>query len=204
MLETIDVILRTGGWILVPIALASVVALAVIIERCWRLLPMRRRFAAVRAECNEALLRGGAPAVMTHLDDHDALSRVWRAGLAAQDLGADGVRAMALDAAQREIPRLERGLGVVLAVSQVAPLLGLLGTVAGLLHAFQAASEAEAVTIKLLADGVYRALSTTAAGLFVAIPTFIAYVALSGVVARLADELEHAATDLPLLLRKVN
>jgi biopolymer transport protein ExbB len=195
------VIIANGGLILIPIALTSIAALTVVIERLWRLLPLRRRFAETRARCHEALLRGQP--LDRAAEGDDQLARVFRAGIAVREHGPDTVRAVALDAAQREVPGLERGLGVVLAASQVAPLLGLLGTASGLVQAFQAASHAEQVTMQLLAGGVYQALSATVAGLLVAIPAFLAYVGVSAVAARLVDQLEHAATDLPVLLAKV-
>jgi biopolymer transport protein ExbB len=98
------------------------------------------------------------------------------------------------------VPALERGLGVLLVAAQVAPLLGLLGTVVGLIEAFRAAATATSVTPAVLADGLYKALGTTVAGLWVAIPAFIAYGSFSSLAGRLCDQLEHAATGLPLLV----
>jgi len=201
MLDLVAVIVANGGFILWPILATSIAALTVVIERLWRLLPMRRRFGETRAACHEALLKGRP--VDGAVDASDPLARVFLAGAAVRAHGPDTVRAVAIDAAQREVPGLERGLGVVLAASQVAPLLGLLGTAAGLVEAFQAASATENVTMQVLAGGVGRALSATVAGLVVAIPAFLAYVAMSALVGRLTDQLEHAAVDLPVLLARV-
>lgn len=197
----LKLILMTGGWVLVPIALTSVAALTIVIERLWRLLPLRRGFAATRTAFHAALLHGGAAEAEAGLDERSPLGRVLRAGLRVRDGGPELMRVAALDAAQREVSGLERGLGVLLATTQVAPLFGLLGTVIGLIEAFQAASVADQVTVKLLAAGVYKALSATVAGLLVAIPAFIAYAGLAGLVGRLAEQLEHAATDLPVVAR---
>lgn len=195
-------IVATGGWILVPIGLTSVAALTVIIERLWRLLPLRRTFRDDHERFREGLLRGGPDLAERDLDPASPLARVILAGLRVRGHGPELMRLAALDAAQREVPALERGLGVLLAATQVAPLLGLLGTVVGLFHAFAAASEAEQITLKLLAQGVYQALGTTVAGLLVAIPAFLAYAMLSAFVGRLVGQLEHAATDLPALVRQ--
>ena len=75
-----------------------------------------------------------------------------------------------------------------------------MGTVIGLIEAFQVAAHAATVTPSILADGLYKALGTTVAGLWVAIPAYIAYGLLANLAGRLADQLEHAATDLPVLL----
>lgn len=197
--DMLKLILATGGLVLVPIALTSIAALTIVIERLWRLLPLRRSFAAVRAGFHDQLLHGGAAQAEAALDEGTPMARVLRAGLRAREGGPELMRLAALDAAQREVPALERGLGVLLATTQVAPLFGLLGTVIGLIEAFQAASLADQVTVKLLAGGVYKALSATVAGLLVAIPAFLAYAAIAGLVGRLAEQLEHAATDLPLV-----
>jgi biopolymer transport protein ExbB len=201
MLAILGLIIHSSGLIALPIALISIAALTVLIERMWRLMPLRRRFGQVHAECQDALLHGGGKRALERLGEADPLSRVLRAGLSVQDHGLETVRAVAMDAAQREIPALERGLGIILMTTQVAPLLGLLGTVIGLIEAFQAAGTAEVVTNQVIANGVYQALGTTALGLLVAIPAFVAYSYLTGITARMTDQLEHAATDLPLLLK---
>ncbi|MBA3686805.1 MAG: MotA/TolQ/ExbB proton channel family protein [Planctomycetes bacterium] len=197
----IRLIIESGGWLLVPIVLLSIAACAIVVERLWRLLPMRARFAAVRSDFHEALMTGGAEAAWARLDGTTPLGRVLRAGLAVRSHGPELMRVAGLDAAQREVPALERGLGVLLVATQVAPLIGLLGTVIGLIEAFQAASQGDEFTTKLLAGGVYKALAATVAGLLIAIPAFLAYGGLSGLVARLSDQLEHAATDLPLIVK---
>jgi len=197
----LKLILTTGGWVLLPLALLSLAACAVAIERCWRLLPMRRRFQVDRQALLEGLISVGSEAAIARLDQTSPLARVAQAGLAARPRGQDMVRLAALDAAQREVAHCERGLGVLLAVTQVAPLFGLLGTVIGLVEAFQAASQADQVSAKLLAGGIYKALGATIAGLIIAIPAFLAYAGLNGLVARLADQLEQVATDMPAVLK---
>lgn len=201
MLPMLDSVLVGGRVIYLAIALASIVGLGVVIERLWRLLPLRGQFDRALAVVEEALRSGGAKGGLKALGGaDDAMSRLLRRGLEGAPGGEEHVRVAAQEAAQQAVPGLERGLGALAVVGQVAPLLGLLGTVAGLMQAFRAASAADRVTPALLADGIYHALGTTAAGLCVAIPAWIAYAALSGLVARLVERLEGAAGDLPLLL----
>lgn len=194
-------ILTTDGWILVPLALLSLTALAVAIERGWRLLPLRRRCRVDRLALLEALVREGPEAAVAVIDPASPVARVARAGLAAKTRGLELVRLAALDAAQREVAACERGLGVLLVATQAAPLLGLLGTVVGLVHAFQGASGSGQINSALLMSGIHQAFGATIAGLLIAIPAFLAYAGLTGVVARIADQLEQAATDLPSVLR---
>jgi biopolymer transport protein ExbB len=204
MRAMLPTLVASAGYVVFAlILLASILGTGVVIERCWRLLPLRRVLAQTRNRCEGVLHEDGARASAAHKSlgvADDAMARTLRRGLEERRGGVDAVRAAALEAAQRELPALERNLGVLATVAQVAPLLGLFGTVAGLMEAFQAASHAEQVTPGLLASGIYKALGTTAAGLAVAIPAWIAYNGLSGVVARLADELEHGAFELARLV----
>ncbi|MBA2479396.1 MAG: MotA/TolQ/ExbB proton channel family protein [Planctomycetes bacterium] len=194
-------VVENGGFTVVLIAAVSIAALTVAIERAWRLLPLQKRFQASLGEVTQALVRGEVEAGSTMVaQGANAMDRVIAAGLAVRHRGAELVRIVALDAAQREVAALERGLGILMVSAQVAPLLGLLGTVVGLIEAFQAAGAATTVTPALLSTGLYKALGTTVAGLWVAIPSYLAYGALSGVAGRLIASLEHGATVLPALL----
>jgi biopolymer transport protein ExbB len=202
MPSVFQLVMAHGGWTLAAIGALSLVALAVAIERGLRLVPLRGRFQASHRAFLEVLMRSGpaeAESAVLQEPDH-AMTRVLRAALSVRLRGVDAVRVVALDAAQREVPEFERGLSVLLIAAQVAPLLGLLGTVVGLIEAFRAAATASAVTPAMLADGLYKALGTTVAGLWVAIPAFIAYGIFANISGRLADQLEHAAIDLPLLV----
>ena len=102
---------------------------------------------------------------------------------------------------QLEVPKLERFLGVLAAIAYVAPLLGLLGTVAGMIDAFGTlSSNGGYATVTELSDGVYKSLLTTAAGLVVATPTFVAYSYLSSRVNSLMHEMERAGSEVVHML----
>jgi biopolymer transport protein ExbB len=194
-------ILAHGGITLVLIGMASVLALAVVIERCWRLLPQRQRFPSTLDAFQQDLTAHGLEAARARLlETDDGMARVLLRGSGAAGQGDEAIRVAALEAAQREVSVLERGLGILQTIAQVAPLMGLFGTVAGLMEAFQAAGAADAVTHQILATGIFKALGTTAAGLAVAIPSAVAYASLAGVAHRLLDHLEFAAAELPVLL----
>lgn len=184
----LSLILANGGWILVPIALTSVAMVSVTVERACRLIPLRRRMEDDRLAVIDVLatggstLSGGSPAV-----------RIATAMLKASPKNR---REAGLDAAQQEVIACERGLGVLLAASQVAPLFGLLGTVVGLIEAFQGASAAATISASVLSGGIYKALTTTVAGLIVAIPAYLLYVGFSAMVARIAQHLERTVKDI--------
>ena len=126
MPSVIQLVIAHGGWTLAAIGLLSLVAMAVAIERAWRLLPLRRRFQANRQAFIEVWLRSGTSAAAARVGSSpggDAMTRVLSAGLSARPRGPEAVRVVALDAAQREVPEFERGLTILLVSAQVAPLL---------------------------------------------------------------------------------
>ncbi len=193
-------IISNGGFILGCIGFASLVALAVVIERAMRLSRWQKEFAATWAVLEQQLEKREIK--RQDLPDSNALGRVLQMGLKHVRLGEESIRHATFDAAQHEVSRLERGLGALSTIAQITPLLGLLGTVAGLMEAFLAAQEAQSITADLLAAGIFKALGTTAAGLGVAIPCYIAYNSLSAWTSRLIDSLEHAAGELPRIISR--
>ena len=193
-------IIGNGGFILSCIGIASLVALGVAFERIARLSRWQKEFRStwdlLQTQLEKREIR------QKELPSSNALGRVLQAGMRNARLGEESIRNATFDAAQQEVSQLERGLGALSTVAQVAPLLGLLGTVAGLMEAFQAAQAAESITAELLANGIFKALGTTAAGLGVAIPAYIAYNSLSAWTTRLIDSLEHAAGELPRIVAR--
>jgi biopolymer transport protein ExbB len=198
MLALLRAIIDHGGVTVFIITLISVGSMTVVIERCWRLFPLRKQFQLMRQQFQEVLLRAGVQAALQSLPDSDAMARVLKSGLAMHARGAETMRAAAMSAAQREVPHIERGLSLIQIAAQIAPWLGLLGTVVGLMDVFGSVGDKANVTHEVAATGIYQALACTVAGLAVAIGAFVAYQILSGISSRLIDELEQAATDLPM------
>src|SRR5207237_4441494 len=105
------------------------------------------------------------------------------------------------EAGQLEVPKLEWFLGVLATLAYLAPLLGLLGTVAGMIDAFGTlSSNGGYATVTELSSGVYKSLLTTAAGLVVATPTFVAYSYLSSRVNTLMHDMERAGIEIVQML----
>jgi biopolymer transport protein ExbB len=202
MLDLLRTIVEHGGLTVALIALASLVAFTVVIERCWRLLPLRGAFALARRSCREALLRAGPAEAIASLSAPGPMARVLRHGLLLHERGPEAVRGAALGAAQQEVAGIERGLGIIQLVSQIAPWLGLLGTVVGLMDVFsRSGSGAGGLTHATASAGISQALGCTVAGLAVAIAAYVAYQLLAGLSTRLIDELEGAAEELPSFLK---
>ena len=111
-------------------------------------------------------------------------------------LGREAVEKAIDDVGSREADKMKRSLRPIKNIAMVAPLLGLLGTVYGMIEAFQVTSESGGTaSTALLAKGIYEALVTTAAGLTIAIPVLLLYNFLSGRVDRLIDEIDEAGSE---------
>ena len=183
---------------MIAIGLCSVVAVAVAFER---LLTLRRE-RIVPADFMEGLTAAFGPDG-TNVQDAiaycertpSALANVIRAG--AQKLGRrlEIVEKAVEDAAAREVARMRRGLEALAVIGTIAPLLGLLGTIYGMISAFRTAAEQGLGRAEVLATGIYEALVTTAAGLTVAVPTLLVYYYLCGRVERLAEQIEQVGNE---------
>jgi biopolymer transport protein ExbB len=201
-------IVRAGGWMMGPIILASIVAVAIILERLWtlqdrRVLPTdltRRVWQLIQADqVNDR--------VIAALAQNSPLGKVLAAGLANRHRSRDALMERLEDTGRHVVHELERFLTTLGTIAGVSPLLGLLGTVGGIIKAFNAINAGAMGDPRLLSGGIAQALITTAAGLCAAIPSLIAYRYLRGRVDRiviaiekdaiqLADALENAPTTL--------
>jgi biopolymer transport protein ExbB len=111
------------------------------------------------------------------------------------------LRDIVQEAGQLEVPKLERFLGVLATLAYLAPLIGLLGTVAGMIEAFGlVASNGGYATVTELSIGIYKSLLTTAAGLVVATPTFVGYSYLSARINILMHDMERAGIEVVHML----
>ncbi len=196
-------LLAKGGIMMIPILLCSVAALAIFFERLWALQRNRvvpRRLLEVVSDLVRKRRFEQAQAICEGNDS--SVAAVLASGLRHANKDRGIIKEVMEEAGRREAAALERGLGALGAIANTAPLLGLLGTVLGMIRVFQqvvnqaGASAGGAVNAAALANGIWEALVTTAAGLSVAIPAFLLHKYLSGRVDRLLDELEERSLDL--------
>ncbi len=184
------------------ILVASVVAVGVFAER---LTYLRRVSVSV-----EDLLRGianlirrgsYAEAQIICRSTPGPVARVIVAAIMRHDLPRTDLKQIVQEAGQLEVPQLEKNLRLLATVAQITPLIGLLGTVSGMISAFVAVSTHNGyVTANTLSNGVYQSLLTTAGGLVVAIPAFAAYSYLSSRVNTLLHDMERAGIEVVNLL----
>lgn len=191
--------LRNGGPALWAIAALSVVTLALIFWKIWRLALAGAwvRGHAVRAV--EAFEANGSRAALALVDGRRGIrSQVMVTTLRCLDtMSVDVAREETARVAKRQLGEARVGLGALELISTVAPLLGLLGTVLGMIAAFQALQAAGArADPTLLAGGIWEALLTTAAGMAVAIPASAALTWFESVIERMRQDIEDNATRL--------
>ena len=183
-----------GGWMMWFLLAAAVIGAVVIL---WKLVDLSTKAARTRRVLRDvdALVAEGriAEAVETAETSGTPAGRILAEGLRRADEGTERVIKAIENAGMIEMAKLERGLVVLATVSTVAPLLGFLGTVVGMIVAFQAielAGEVEATTV---AAGIKVALITTAAGLVIAIPVSIAHNYFVSRIDRLVIDMEESA-----------
>ena len=190
-----------GGPLMWPILLCSVFALAIIIERIWY---MRRIQIDTRQFLNRILDKMKRHQIKEALEicevRRNPISRILKAGILKYDRGRQQIKEAIEDAALYEEPHLEKNMTALATIAHISPLLGLLGTVVGLVRCFQIIQEKstafQPVSPGDLAGGIWMALLTTVAGLVIAIPAFVAYNYLVSRINNFILEMEKASTEL--------
>ena len=191
-------LIMTGGPIMIPIGIASILALAIAVERSYSLRRDKVIPAGFIAGLRDEMKRGdeGNQGSIAYCESVGGpVGDLFKAGMQRLSRGEDAVEKAIEDAAIREVEKLKRSLRGLAIVANVAPLLGLLGTVYGMIGAFQDATIAGMGKADMLAEGIYQALVTTAAGLTIAIPALLAYQYLSSRVDALVDEIDEMCID---------
>lgn len=193
MTEYLEIIGK-GGPLVIPIFLASVVALAIFIERLVAL----RRSRVFPEDLARAILdlvgQGSAEAALNLARrNRNPLGTLISAALEARGGGRAAVKERMEEVGNLEVALLNRYVGALSTIATISPLLGLLGTVTGMVKVFQSVATVENPEISALAGGIWEALLTTVAGLSVAIPAFLAFRFLESRIDRTADALQEYA-----------
>lgn len=173
-MDLIDLFHR-GGIAMYPILLCSVAAVAVFFERVWTLRGARLIPQGFVRTFRDLVVKGTLAEAAELCDKHASspLARVARAALAHHGQGADMIRFMVSEVREQETSELERYQAILGTVAYLSPLLGLFGTVSGMIKAFDVISQHTVVDPPMLAAGISEALITTFAGLAVAIPAVV-------------------------------
>ena len=190
-------IVKAGGIMMGPIILASIVAAAIFLERLWTLQSKR----VMPAELTQKVWRWVEQRQIQDkhivaLQQNSPLGKILAAGLLNRYRDRTVIRESIEDTGRHVVHELERFIGTLGTIASMSPLMGLLGTVFGMIRTFNAITTAGIGNPATLAGGIAEALITTAAGLTVAIPALLAYKYLRGRVASLVVQMEKEAIKL--------
>ena len=198
-------IIGKGGPLMIPIIGCSVLALAIVIERLWHLRRARINTKKFMDNIADRLRRNRIKEAVDICDATPGpIAHILKAGILKHDRSRQEIREAIEDAGLHEIPRLERNVEVLGTIGHISPLLGLLGTVVGMVEAFRVIQDKAVAFHPInpgdLAGGIWAALITTVAGLTVAIPTLVAYHYILSRVDGMVWDMEKSATDVINLL----
>ena len=190
-----------GGPLMWPILFCSISAVAIIVNKLWHLHQIRIDINGFVQSLREQMKRHQVKEALALCEKHPVpVATIIKAAILKYDRPRPQIVEAMEDASLYEFPRLEKNLNALATIAHVSPLLGLLGTVTGMVRCFQAI---QAKTLALhavlpgdLAGGIWEALLTTAAGLLVAIPAFVAYNYLVGRINQYILETEKASTEV--------
>jgi len=186
-----DLIVR-GGWLMYPIFLCSVIALGFFIERLFKLRRTRVLPRDLVQNVGDLIARRKyADAIYLCQGHPSAIARIYLAALRINGQPRQAIKEVVQEVGRREAAELEKYVPVLSTVASIAPLLGLLGTVSGMIKTFDLISYYGVGNPGTLAAGISEALLTTAAGLSVAIPTLVGYRYVAGKADSLIMEMEE-------------
>ena len=191
-----------SGPLIYPLALCSLVASTITLERLWAL----RRTRVLPREIIQVVdaVKPGRDlslAVEVCRKNPGVFSDIMRTGLENADQPWEMMRDAVVDTGRRETTQLERHLVWLMTIAQAAPLLGLLGTVTGMIKVFASISISGLGDPQALSEGISEAMLTTAVGLAIGIPTLVAYNLLAAKAEALITEIETYASNLVARLR---
>jgi biopolymer transport protein ExbB len=187
-------LVKAGGWLMLPIITCSVAATAIILERLWalrtkRVIPVNLVAQIWKTHSRNKLTDGH----LTTLRAGSPLGRVLAAGLVNRRHSREVMKESIEEAGRLVVLELERFLNTLGTIASISPLLGLLGTVIGMIEVFSAIVGAGVGNPAMLAGGISQALITTATGLSVAIPSLMFHRYLTGRVVTLTVGMEEEA-----------
>ena len=194
--------LMKGGPVMIPIALLSVLMVYIFVERLLTLRRARIDPQAITRRIREYVQAGDIGGAMGFCESQDKpITRILKHGLERLGRPIAEIQDAVQNAGQHEAFELEKRTDLLANVAGLAPMLGFLGTVTGMISAFQEIQRLQSVNPAVLAGGIWEALITTAAGLFVGIPALFLYNYLMTRIKRLVNDMERSATDFIDLLQ---
>jgi len=196
-MSLLDVVLK-GGWVMIFIFISSIITIAIIVDRLWTIKKSRSNVPAFLVKIRTLLKKNDINGAMNFcLEDKTPTANIIKKGLKKIHLGHERVKEAIETAGRQEINKLEKGLSVLATIAGVAPLLGFLGTVTGMISAFMRIEDLQgAANPSDLAGGIWEALITTAFGLAVGIIAYSFYNYLVNVINKFVLDIEVVSNDV--------
>ncbi len=204
--ETLEDRLKSGGVLVIPILLVGLAAIIISIERVFFLSRVRTNTDALMTRVTDLVFQGNLERALAITRPHEnrPVGKVLMAGLEHTGEKQDVIESAMSEAILTQIPRLERFIGTLKVLAAVAPLLGLLGTVTGMINTFQVITTHGTGDPRLMAGGISEAMVTTQVGLAVAIPIMMVASFLGGRVKNIARDMEEKGIALMGAILKHN
>jgi biopolymer transport protein ExbB len=197
-------VLVLGGWVMIPLALLSVLTIYLLIERWITIRGASSNPDAITDRVREYVRNGDVDGAITYCERKDVpITRILQQGLERLGRPISEIQDAVQAAGKHESFELEKRTNLLASIAGIAPMLGFFGTVVGMIRAFQQIQNLQGnVNPSVLAGGIWEALVTTAAGLLVGILALFAYNFLIGRIRRLTNDMERSATDFIDLLQE--
>ena len=199
----IDLLLQ-GGFMMIPILILSIVAIYIFVERVRTIKAASQTPDQFMTQIRQQVERGDVDGARLTCQQHDSpVARMIEKGVARIGSPLKNIEVSIENVGKIEIFKLEKNLSLLATISGAAPMLGFLGTVIGMIQAFiSIAQEEGSVSPKLLSEGIYTAMVTTAAGLFVGILAYLGYNYLVTRVQKVIHKMEYNSIDFIDLLQE--
>jgi biopolymer transport protein ExbB len=193
-----------GGWVMIPIGLLSILAIYLFVERVLVIQKANVDPDPLMARVKEMVLRGDITgAKMVCAQNDTPIARMIEKGISRIGSPLKTIEGSIENVAKLEIFRLEKNISSLATIAGVAPMLGFFGTVIGMVEAFIAIAQEEGtISPRLLSSGIYTAMITTVAGLFVGIIAYLAYNYLVTRVQKVIHKMEYTSVDFIDLLQE--
>ena len=204
--EILPALLIKGGLMMWLLVMTSVVAVSVFVERLLHYHRAQINSMEFLAGVRNVLKRDNVVEALSICDaTHGPVARLVKVAVLSRDRGREGVREALEEAGLVEVPRLEEKINLLATIAQIAPLMGLLGTVLGFIDIFSTLqSQGPHGNLEMLAGGVWKALISMAGGLAVSIPSYAGYNYLVSRVNSIVLDMEKAATEIVNIVTEIS
>ena len=199
-------LLLNGGWAMIPIAILSLIAVYIFVERVLTIRRAAQTPNQFSDKIKQLVLNGDISGARLLCNQSDTpVARMLEKGLSRIGSPLKNIEVSIENVGRIELYKLEKNLSLMATISGAAPMIGFLGTVTGMIKAFiSIAQEEGSVSPKLLSQGIYEAMITTAAGLLVGIMAYLMYNYLVGQVQKIVHKMEYNSIDFIDLLQEPN